>query len=214
MTAAGARHASAPDLGHAAGARSERADGSERVGSAGGAQPGPAVVAPMRRRHLRGVLAIEQQTNHRPWSLGLFLGELRMPTSRSYFVALDGHRVVGFAGLMLTADGGHLTNIAVHPDRRREGIGDRLMLVLMREAVRRGLSAVTLEVRTSNTGAQELYRRFGYAPGGIRRNYYADVGEDGLIMWAHEIDTDTYAERLGRIEAALASPLLTDGTKP
>lgn len=169
------------------------------------------VIAPMRRRHLRGVLAIEQRTNHRPWSLGLFLGELRMPTSRAYVVALDGHRVLGFAGLMVTADGGHLTNIAVHPDRRRQGIGDRLMLVTMREAIRRGLGAVTLEVRMSNTGAQELYRRFGFAPGGVRRNYYADVGEDGLIMWAHDIGEVQYTERLAAVEASLPAPLVTDG---
>jgi ribosomal-protein-alanine N-acetyltransferase len=169
------------------------------------------VLVPMRRRHLRGVLAIEQQTNHRPWSLGLFLGELRMPTSRSYAVALDGHRVVGFAGLMLSADGGHLTNIAVHPERRRQGIADRLMLVTMREARRRRLESVTLEVRMSNDGAQQLYRRFGFAPGGIRRNYYADVGEDGLIMWAHGIDEAPYADRLDAIEATLRHPLVTEG---
>ena len=173
--------------------------------------PDSVVLAPMRRRHLRGVLAIEQQTNHRPWSLGLFLGELRMPTSRSYSVALDGHRVVGFAGLMVTADGGHLTNIAVHPDRRRQGIADRLMLVTMHEARRRRLEAVTLEVRMSNDAAQQLYRRFGFAPGGIRRNYYADVGEDGLIMWAHGIDEDGYADRLAAIEASLRHPLVVEG---
>ena len=169
------------------------------------------VVAPMRRRHLRGVLAIEQQTNHRPWSLGLFLGELRMPTSRSYAVAIDGHRVVGFAGLMVTADGGHLTNIAVHPEHRRAGIGDRLMLVIMREARRRRLESVTLEVRMSNDAAQQLYRRFGFAPGGIRRNYYADVGEDGLIMWAHGIDDRAYLDRLGAIDCSLRHPLVTEG---
>lgn len=179
----------------------------------GGPEPTgqPVVIAPMRRRHLRGVLAIEQRTNHRPWSLGLFLGELRMPTSRSYVVALEGHHVIGFSGLMLTADGGHLTNIAVHPERRREHIGDRLMLVTMREALRRGVTGVTLEVRMSNEAAQALYRRFGYAPGGVRRNYYADVGEDGLIMWVKDIDTPAYARRLAALEAGLGSPLLTDG---
>ena len=171
----------------------------------------PVVIAPMRRRHLRGVLAIEQCTNHRPWSLGLFMGELRMPTSRSYVVALDGHRVVGFAGLMITADEGHVTNIAVHPERRREKIADRLMLVTMREAVRRNLHAVTLEVRMSNVAAQELYRRFGFAPGGIRRNYYADVNEDGLIMWAHGIDSAEHRDRLAGIETSLGTPLVTDG---
>ena len=169
-------------------------------------------IVSMRRRHLRGVMAIEQLTNHRPWSLGLFMGELRMPTSRYYLVALDGHEVVGFCGLMVTADEGHITNIAVHPDRRRESIAVRLMLVTMRRAIELGLHGVTLEVRMSNTAAQELYRRFGFVPGGIRRNYYADVGEDGLIMWAHELDTEAYSERLAGLDASLPGPLPTGGT--
>jgi [ribosomal protein S18]-alanine N-acetyltransferase len=185
-------------------------EGSEEVVE----QRGRVVISPMRRRHLRGVLAIEQRTNHRPWSLGLFLGELRMPTSRAYVVALDAHRVIGFAGLMLTAEGGHLTNIAVHPGRRREGIGDRLMLVTMREAVRRGLDSVTLEVRMTNSAAQEMYRKFGFAPGGVRRNYYADVGEDALIMWAHRTDSEEFSARLCRIERDLTQPLVTDGVTP
>jgi ribosomal-protein-alanine N-acetyltransferase len=179
----------------------------EALGAAGAVR-----IVPMRRRHLRGVMAIEQVTNHKPWSLGLFMGELRMPTSRHYVVALDGHEVVGFCGLMVTADEGHITNIAVHPDRRRESVAARLMLVTMRRAAAEDLAGVTLEVRTSNVAAQELYRRFGFAPGGIRRNYYADVGEDGLIMWAHDIDTDEYRQRLAGIETALPTPLLAEGT--
>lgn len=179
----------------------------EAIGAAGAVR-----IVPMRRRHLRGVMAIEQVTNHKPWSLGLFMGELRMPTSRHYVVALDGHEVVGFCGLMVTADEGHITNIAVHPDRRRQSVAARLMLVTMRRAAAEDLAGVTLEVRTSNVAAQELYRRFGFAPGGIRRNYYADVGEDGLIMWAHDIDTDEYRQRLAGIETALPTPLLAEGT--
>jgi ribosomal-protein-alanine N-acetyltransferase len=179
---------------------------------AGTAPPTSTVrIVPMRRRHLRGVMAIEQLTNHKPWSLGLFMGELRMPTSRHYLVALDGPEVVGFCGLMLTAGEGHITNIAVHPQRRRQSIAARLLLVTMRRAAVEGLEGVTLEVRTSNVAAQELYRRFGFAPGGIRRNYYADVGEDGLIMWAHGIDADGYTVRLADIESALPTPLLTEG---
>lgn len=196
-TAAGALGTAAGALGTAAGA----------LGAVGSVR-----IVPMRRRHLRGVMAIEQVTNHKPWSLGLFMGELRMPTSRHYLVALDGHEVVGFCGLMVTADEGHITNIAVHPDRRRESVAARLMLVTMRRAAAEGLAGVTLEVRTSNVAAQELYRRFGFAPGGIRRNYYADVGEDGLIMWAHDIDTNEYRQRLAGIETALPTPLLAEGT--
>ncbi len=169
------------------------------------------VIAPMRRRHLRGVLAIEQVTNHRPWSLGLFMGELRMPTSRCYVVALDAHRVVGFAGTMITGDEGHVTNIAVHPDQHRRGIGVRMMVVAMHEAIARGVTAMTLEVRMTNTAAQELYRRFGFVPGGVRRNYYSELGEDALIMWAHDIDTDDYAARLAAIEDSLTGGLRTEG---
>jgi [ribosomal protein S18]-alanine N-acetyltransferase len=165
----------------------------------------PILIAPMRRRHLRGVIAIEQQTNLRPWSLGLFMGELRMPTSRAYVVALDRHHVVGYSGLMVTGDEGHITNVAVHPDFRRLGIAARMMLTTMREAIDRGVEAVTLEVRSSNAAAQELYRRFGFAPGGIRRNYYAELGEDALIMWAHEVNGTAYRERLERIESELTA---------
>lgn len=169
-------------------------------------------IVPMRRRHLRGVVAIEQVTNHRPWSLGLFLGELRMPTSRHYLVALDGHLVVGFCGLMVIADEGHITNIAVHPDHRRRSIASRLMLATMRRAVAEELSGVTLEVRAGNVAAQELYRRFGFAPGGIRRNYYADLGEDALIMWAHDVGSDSYRVRLEGIEAGLPATLPAGAT--
>lgn len=162
---------------------------------------GPVVITDMRRRHLRGVIAIEQVTNRRPWSIGLFMGELRMPSSRAYVVALDRHHVVGFCGLMHTGDEGHITNLAVHPDHRRRGIAARMLATTMRTAIERGVTDVTLEVRAGNDAAQELYRRFGFAPGGIRRNYYSESGEDAVIMWANDVDSEQYRERLERLEA-------------
>jgi [ribosomal protein S18]-alanine N-acetyltransferase len=170
------------------------------------------VITGMRRRHLRGVVAIEQQTNHRPWSYGLFLGELRMPTSRSYVVAMDRHHVIGFAGLMVIAGEGHVTNVAVHPDHWRRHVATRMMLIQFREAVRLGIEDLTLEVRMSNTPAQELYRRFGFAPGGIRPNYYSDLKEDALIMWAHGIDSEAGRQRLDRIEEDLPVALVDEVT--
>lgn len=161
-------------------------------------------VVPMKRRHLRGVVAVEELSSHRPWSLGLFLGELRMPTSRSYVVALRRHDVIGFAGLMITGPEAHVTNVAVHPDHRRRHVATRMLLSLMEDARERGVSDVTLEVRVGNPGAQELYRRFGFAPGGIRRNYYADIGEDALIMWAHDLGGDQARRRLDSVAASLA----------
>ena len=97
----------------------------------------------------------------------------------------------------------HITTIAVHPDHRRCGIGTHLMLQLALDACARGATALTLEVRASNASAQGLYQRFGLAPVGVRKNYYEDLQEDAIIMWAHDIDTEEYAERLRRIEQQL-----------
>ena len=71
-----------------------------------------------------------------------------------------------------SADDGHVTTIAVDPAWQRHGIGTRLLLALCREAVDRGVKALTLEVRAGNEPAQAMYRRFGFAPAGVRKNYY------------------------------------------
>lgn len=160
-------------------------------------------VEPMRRRHLRGVMRIEQAANPRPWSLGLFTSELRYRDSRIYLVARSGARIVGFAGLMLVAGDGHVTNVGVDPEQRRRGVASRLLLELTRAAIADGAVALTLEVRVSNEAAIALYRRFGFAPAGVRKRYYADNGEDALIMWANDIDTPEYKARLRRVEAML-----------
>ena len=173
--------------------------------------PSTVVIEPMKRRHLRGVVAIENQTNHRAWSHGLFAGELRLMPSRYYVVALDGAVVAGFGGLMFTGHEAHLTNIAVDPERHRRGIATRMMLVLMRACVERGVDDLTLEVRVTNRGAQELYRQFGFAPGGVRPNYYSDLGEDALIMWANDIGTERALRRFDAIESGLPTPLRTEG---
>jgi ribosomal-protein-alanine N-acetyltransferase len=67
----------------------------------------------------------------------------------------------------------------------------------------RECSHLTLEVRVSNAPAQELYRRFGFRPAGIRKNYYIETNEDALVMWADDIGTDEYAERLEAIAAGI-----------
>lgn len=168
----------------------------------GGVEDG-VVVAPMRRRHLRAVTAIERAVSPHPWSHSLFAGELRMPSSRFWVVARGGTRVVGFGGLMVVGDEGHITNLAVHPEWRRRGIATRMLMVLVDEASERGVSDLTLEVRLSNDPAQGLYRRFGFAPGGIRPRYYRDNGEDALIMWAHGIDGAESRRRRDHIESEM-----------
>jgi ribosomal-protein-alanine N-acetyltransferase len=160
-------------------------------------------VVPMRRRHLRSVLRIEALVYPRPWSQSLFLSELALRGSRAYFVARIGRDVVGYAGLMLTGEDGHVTTIAVDPAQHRRKVGTRLLLVLAREALARRARNLTLEVRLSNHGAQDLYRRFGFVPVGVRKNYYQETNEDALVMWAHDIDTPDYAAMLSALERAV-----------
>jgi [ribosomal protein S18]-alanine N-acetyltransferase len=172
------------------------------------------VITPMRRRHLRGVLRIENQTQVRGWSLGLFLGEVARPEGRRYLVAKSGSEVVGFGGMLFIAEDGHVTTLSVDPAWQRRGIATRLLSALCREAAARGMSAITLEVRAQNQPAQALYRGFGFAPAGVRRNYYPDTGEDALIMWAHDIDQPAYAERLDRLDQAAGCEAQLEGLDP
>ncbi|MBA3283378.1 MAG: ribosomal protein S18-alanine N-acetyltransferase [Acidimicrobiia bacterium] len=159
-------------------------------------------VSPMRRRHLPAVLAIEAQVHPRPWSSRLFDDELAR-SNRVYLVARVGPTVVGYAGLLMIVDDGHVTTVAVDPVWQRRGVATRLLVELVRQGHLLGANQLTLEVRMSNTGAQEMYRRFGFSPAGARKAYYNDNAEDALVMWAHEITTPEYAVRLDDIEAAL-----------
>jgi ribosomal-protein-alanine N-acetyltransferase len=164
----------------------------------------------MKRRHVRSVLRIEQQVYPRPWSASLFHSELAMRSTRAYFVARVGRQLVGYAGIMITLDESHVTTIAVDPTRHREKVGTRLMLQLARESIARGATAMTLEVRMSNKAAQDMYRRFGFGPVGVRKNYYQEVNEDALVMWAHEIDQPAYLELLDSIERVVPGTTIID----
>lgn len=175
----------------------------------GGPRPHDLVIAPMRRRHLRSIVAIQAEDPHPGWSIGLWLSELRHEHDRVYAVALVGRQVVGYAGLLLSDEDGHVSTLGVGQRWQHRGIATRLMLLLARQARLRGAANLTLEVRAGNAAAIALYQRFALAPAGIRKNYYADLGEDALIMWAHAIDTDDYYQRLARLEAELAGATAT-----
>ena len=157
----------------------------------------------MRRRHLRGVMAIERQVYPRPWSPNLFTAEMSETGNRCYLVARIDRAVVGYAGMICYGDEAHVTNVAVDPLHHRRKIATRMFHDLMVSAIQMGAEAVSLEVRVSNWGAQRLYGRYGFRPVGVRKNYYQELREDALIMWADEVRTPAYAERLGRIAAEL-----------
>jgi ribosomal-protein-alanine N-acetyltransferase len=171
-------------------------------------------LVPLRRRHLRSVLRIEAQVYPRPWSLPLFMSELNLRSTRHYVAARVDGVVVGYGGLMFSADEAHVTTIAVDPAWHRHQVGSRLLLNLAHAALRHGARHLTLEVRVSNAAAQAMYRRFGFETAGLRKNYYAETNEDALIMWAYNIDTPEYAERLGTIAAGITGTTIDETLSP
>jgi ribosomal-protein-alanine N-acetyltransferase len=169
------------------------------------------VVTPMRRRHLRGVLRIEHRVYPRPWSLGLYMSELALPSTRVYLVARVGTTVVGYAGLMMVGEDGHITTVAVDPAWHRRRVGTRLLLALVDQAIGRGVRDITLEVRMSNAAAQTMYRHFGFAPAGVRRGYYVDNAEDAMVMWAHGVDQPAELERRAALAAGVPGRTVLEG---
>lgn len=169
-------------------------------------------IVSMRRRHIPGVLRIEAKVYPRPWSAGLFLSELAQRSTRAYVVARFRGKVVGYAGLMLLGDEGHVTNIAVDPDVHRNRVGTRLLLALVDEARNRGARSVTLEVRRGNHAAQAMYRMFGFQTVGVRRGYYVETGEDAFIMLVEGIWSIEYEQRLRRIREHLNDPPTVEPT--
>ena len=168
-------------------------------------------VTRMRRRHLRGVMAIERQVYPRPWSPNLFLSEMSESKNRCYLVARVDREVVGYGGMICYGEEAHITNIAVDPLRHRQKIASRLLHDLIVEAVAIGAEAISLEVRVTNWGAQRLYGRFGFRPVGVRKNYYQEIGEDALIMWLDEIGDASYRRRLAELVDELPEGIRPEG---
>lgn len=148
----------------------------------------PVTIRPMRLDDLAAVQVVDRASFPTPWSEQTFRGELTTNRYADYIVAEVEGRVVGYAGMWVILDEAHVTNIAVHPDFRRRGIGARLLATLCARAKRRHCERITLEVRVSNLTAQRLYRRFGFTEQGIRYGYYSDTQEDALIMTKFGLD--------------------------
>lgn len=146
--------------------------------------PGASVsIRPMELADIPAVLVVDRSSFPTPWSAKAFQGELKANVYAHYFVAERDGEVVGYAGVWTVLDEAHVTNIAVHPDHRRLGIGRLLLATLVTRAIEQGCDSIMLEVRKSNHTAQKLYRDFGFEPRGIRRGYYTDNNEDAIIMW-------------------------------
>jgi len=136
----------------------------------------------MKAEDVDSILEIERLSFLTPWSRDSFEAELRNGLAKYVVAEVDG-RIAGYGGMWIVLDEGHITNIAVHPDYRGQKLGERITQALLDIAGESKADAVTLEVRTSNEPARNLYRKLGFVESGIRKGYYTDSGEDAIIMW-------------------------------
>ena len=131
-----------------------------------------------------GMAEIERLSFPIPWTADSFRTEYEHNRHALYIVAEENDFIAGFAGAWVIFDEAHVTNIAVHPDMRGKGIGEKLLLVLMQASIRLGAEKMFLEVRPSNEAAVYLYKKNGFAKISVRKHYYSDNGEDAIVMRA------------------------------
>lgn len=175
-------------------------------------------VEPMTVRDIPAVMEIEYQSFSAPWSASAYDYELRYNAMAHYFVArpqmlpstvptvsslwqrlrarwhtpIQSAPIVGHAGFWIMVDEAHISTLATHPQWRRRGIAELLLVAMTERAAELGLRVMTLEVRVSNVTAQALYRKYRFEIVGQRVHYYSDNGEDAWIMTTPLITSAEY----------------------
>jgi ribosomal-protein-alanine N-acetyltransferase len=139
------------------------------------------------RRDVPELLDIEVAQFPEPWTRSMLLDEISNVETRRYTVALEDKKIIGYLGVMFVMDELHVNTIGTLPGYEGRGVATSLMNDAWVVAKEKGVRRATLEVAASNTRAQQLYFRFGFAPVGVRKNYYERTQEDALILWA-ELD--------------------------
>ena len=137
--------------------------------------------------HINGVFELSKICFNVPWSLDSITYEIENPLAK-YVIAedLSTKEVIGYAGVWIVAGEGDITNIAVNPSYGKKGIASNLLIKLLEVCKEHNCTDITLEVRTSNIAAQNLYKKFNFKEEGIRKKYYSDNGEDAIIMWKRD----------------------------
>ena len=138
---------------------------------------------PMQVEDVDEVLAIEEASFSMPWSRESMLHELEGDHGAHYIVAVSGGEILGYAGFWQVFDEAHITNVAVRPDSRGQGVGEALLRELDDLCRQLGILYQTLEVRVTNMPARKLYQKAGFYSAGIRPGFYERPREDADILW-------------------------------
>lgn len=137
----------------------------------------------MTSSYTEGVFNVGKLSLKEAWSLDSINKELDNKNAKYIVAVTENNEVVGFIGLWIVLDEGDITNVAVHPNYRKQKIASLLIEYVINNMKNWDISSLTLEVRKSNIAAQNLYKKFNFNVSGIRKNFYSDNNEDAYIMW-------------------------------
>ncbi|HUT16381.1 MAG TPA: ribosomal protein S18-alanine N-acetyltransferase [Anaerolineae bacterium] len=177
----------------------------------------PFVVEEMLLDDVPAVVAIEERVFAVPWPAYAFEYELKYNHRGRFLVvrlqeplasSQESVPLLGYGGLWLMGDEAHLCTLAVHPNWRRRGLGELLLTHLIGHATADNADMLTLEVRASNTAAQQLYEKYGFRALGLRKRYYSDNHEDAIRMSTQPLSSPAFRERLTLLQVLLQSRLV------
>jgi ribosomal-protein-alanine N-acetyltransferase len=158
--------------------------------------PDRMTIEPMTTGDIPVVTRIERASFSTVWPSDAFYNELSTNKVAHYFVGRIGDRIVAYGGIWVILEDSHVTTIAVDPAFRGKRLGEIMLLYLIDQAIERGAAWLTLEVRESNVVAQQLYRKYGFTTVTMRRGYYSDDNESALVMWAGNLKSELYRNRI------------------
>ncbi|MGA8534936.1 MAG: ribosomal protein S18-alanine N-acetyltransferase [Candidatus Tumulicola sp.] len=164
-------------------------------------EPDRLTIAAMTSSDVSSVIRIEKASFSTVWPSDAFFNELSTNKLAHYFVGRIGDTIVAYGGIWVILEDSHVTTLAVDPAHRGKRFGEVMLLRLIEEAVERGAAWMTLEVRESNAVAQQLYRKYGFTTVTMRRGYYSDDNESALVMWAGNLKSELYRNRLAVLRA-------------
>ncbi|MER3433695.1 MAG: ribosomal-protein-alanine N-acetyltransferase [Leptolyngbya sp. ERB_1_1] len=141
------------------------------------------------------VLELDQVCFNGLWTIEGYQREVDSPNSE-LIALLSGDRLIGYGCFWAIVDEAHITILAVHPEYQQQGLGKLILLALLDRACQREMKHATLEVRISNQSAISLYEKFQFKVAGQRKKYYADTGEDALILWRGGLQTAEFQNTL------------------
>ncbi len=162
-------------------------------------------IAPITSKQISEIVALDKLCFGGLWTEDGYLREIESSQSSLFYLSISepnavnsDNKIIGIGCLWSIVEEAHITLLGIHPDYRGQGLGQLLLYVLFKDALKRKLKWATLEVKANNHPAISLYKKFGFKIVGKRRGYYQQTGEDALILWNKDLEKPDFPQDLAK----------------